>query len=304
LRIISHAALASVGREIKQEVLRSRHEAVVAALYFDFPRQCATCGRRFADQEEYGRHLDGHFLKRKRLKQQKAQSRMWYVSTRDWLSESTSSAAASGAVPGASGAATEAGGMGGGAGEGAGGMGSTREGEGGGGGGGGAASSGGAAAAESKLMPGVAVSSAAAGGAADRGGMGIERGDGGVGGGREGGGGIGGGEGGVVGVSEAGGGVGDQGGASLAVPAEEEADDWCALCGEKFAVFFDPEEDEWMYRGAVVEGVAGGVVAAAGRTGEGVGEGRRPRIVHATCREASTSRGSSDSSRSKRLRVE
>jgi len=44
---LSVASLAALGTEFRGELLRDRKEAVVAALFSDFTRQCAECGLRF-----------------------------------------------------------------------------------------------------------------------------------------------------------------------------------------------------------------------------------------------------------------
>eukprot|EP00850_Spirogloea_muscicola_P014858 SM000109S14172 [mRNA] locus=s109:288611:295516:- [translate_table: standard] len=158
-----------IGREFRQEVLRERHPSVISALYDDFAHQCKTCGLRFVTQEEYGRHLDAHFQKRKRQKSAKGRSRRWFVTLQEWL-------------------AGTAGGM------------------------------------DGEAPPGTA------------------------------GGGVAGSDGNVAALDE----DLDQ----MAVPADE-AHDRCSLCGDKFEVFFNAEEDEWMFRGAVYAAQPGGPIVHA-----------------------------------------
>ena len=55
------------------------------------PNQCATCGRRFASDDngkaEKSRHLDWHFKTRTRMveAESRAQNRSWYVDEREWI---------------------------------------------------------------------------------------------------------------------------------------------------------------------------------------------------------------------------
>eukprot|EP00850_Spirogloea_muscicola_P018713 SM000174S03368 [mRNA] locus=s174:289056:295513:+ [translate_table: standard] len=158
-----------IGREFRQEVLRERHLSVISALYDDFAHQCKTCGLRFVTQEEYGRHLDAHFQKRKRQKSAKGRSRRWFVTLQEWL-------------------AGTAGGT------------------------------------DGEAPPGTA----------------------------------GGGVAGLVGNTAA----LDEDLDQMAVPADE-AHDRCSLCGDKFEVFFNAEEDEWMFRGAIYAAQPGGPIVHA-----------------------------------------
>ena len=85
LRLLDDDVTRAVGRDVRAEALKERREGAIDGLYTAFKRQCATCGRRFTDTEEYSQHLDMHYRKNQRAKTQKVQSRMWYVSLDDWI---------------------------------------------------------------------------------------------------------------------------------------------------------------------------------------------------------------------------
>ncbi|CAM9733074.1 unnamed protein product, partial [Discosporangium mesarthrocarpum] len=94
----------------------------------------------------------------------------------------------------------------------------------------------------------------------------------------------------------------DLDGAEACVPADERFTK-CRICGDRFEMFYDNEEEEWMYRNACYidvqgprgrvqgqgeEGLGGddGEVEGEGEGGEGVdgtGEGTRQIIVHRSC---------------------
>eukprot|EP00899_Mesostigma_viride_P008466 jgi/Mesvir1/17620/Mv08846-RA.1 len=76
----------------QSSLLKRRLEPAISALYFDLQFQCATCGLRFQTQDGHSKHLDWHFLRKRRQKAQKAASRTWFVEPKEWLAGTASDA--------------------------------------------------------------------------------------------------------------------------------------------------------------------------------------------------------------------
>lgn len=60
---------------------------MVNKLYADFELQCGICGLRFNNKDKMAKHLDWHFVMNKKEKQKskKAISRLWFLTSEEWV---------------------------------------------------------------------------------------------------------------------------------------------------------------------------------------------------------------------------